>query len=75
MMQGVFLDAKGHVAEGPNMNIAIISEDGTFIVRLPMLSLHFDGCASAACLPALSAFYSSMRLSHASSCCMLHISM
>ena len=31
--QGVFLDANGNVAEGPNMNVAIITEDGTFVVR------------------------------------------
>ena len=31
--QGVFLDANGHIAEGPNMNVAIITQDGTFVVR------------------------------------------
>ncbi len=31
--QGVFLDANGNVAEGPNMNVAIILQDGTFVVR------------------------------------------
>ena len=39
--QGVFLDANGNVAEGPNMNIAMISQDGTFIVR-PFLA-HIIG--------------------------------
>ena len=31
--QGVFLDTNGNVAEGPNMNVAIITQDGTFVVR------------------------------------------
>ena len=33
LRQGVFLDANGNIAEGPNMNVAIITEDGTFVVR------------------------------------------
>ena len=31
--QGIFLDAEGRVAEGPNMNVAMITHDGTFVVR------------------------------------------
>lgn len=32
MDQGVFVDAKGNVAEGPNMNIGVLLHDGTLIV-------------------------------------------
>lgn len=28
---GIFLDSDGNIAEGPNMNVAIITEDGTFV--------------------------------------------
>ena len=31
--QGIFLDSDGNIAEGPNMNVAIITADGTFVVR------------------------------------------
>lgn len=30
--QGIFLDSDGFIAEGPNMNVAIITHDGTFVV-------------------------------------------
>ena len=30
--QGIFLDSDGNVAEGPNMNVAIITHDGIFVV-------------------------------------------
>ena len=32
MDQGVFLDSNGNISEGPNMNVAIITADGTFVV-------------------------------------------
>jgi len=30
--QGIFLDAQGRVAEGPNMNLGILTHDGTLVV-------------------------------------------
>lgn len=36
--QGIFIDDQGHVAEGPNMNVGIITTDGTLIVP------PFDAC-------------------------------
>ena len=31
LLQGLFIDGKGHVQEGPNMNIGILTQDGTLI--------------------------------------------
>ncbi|KAL4442489.1 hypothetical protein ABPG77_005073 [Micractinium sp. CCAP 211/92] len=36
--QGIFVDADGNVAEGPNMNLACLLEDGTLVVP------PFDSC-------------------------------
>lgn len=30
--QGIFVDGSGNVAEGPNMNVAVLLHDGTFVV-------------------------------------------
>lgn len=37
-MQGIFVDEKGFVQEGPNMNIGIITQDDVFVTP------PFDGC-------------------------------
>lgn len=31
-LQGIFVDAVGNVAEGPNMNLAAVLADGTVVV-------------------------------------------
>ncbi len=36
-LQGIFVDADGFVAEGPNMNIACLLKDGTLVVRCAAL--------------------------------------
>lgn len=33
LMQGIFLDAGGNVAEGPNMNVGIVTQDDQVVVR------------------------------------------
>ena len=38
--QGIFLDSDGFIAEGPNMNVAIITQDGTFVVSLCTQTTH-----------------------------------
>ena len=40
--QGIFLDSDGNIAEGPNMNVAIITADGTFVVRILTLTIGLD---------------------------------
>ena len=34
MLQGIFLDDFGNVAEGPTMNVAILTKDGEFVASL-----------------------------------------
>lgn len=33
-MQGIFVDSLGNIAEGPNMNVAILTKQGEFVVSL-----------------------------------------
>lgn len=45
--QGIFLDSNGNIAEGPNMNVAIITADGVLVVRpfslgLSLVGLYFE---------------------------------
>lgn len=58
--QGVFVDPDGNVAEGPNMNLAILTQDNIIVVRacvcLQMFMLSLAACISmrisAACCSA-----------------------
>ncbi len=34
-MQAIFLDPDGNVAEGPNMNLGIVTQDDQVVVRAP----------------------------------------
>lgn len=37
-MQAIFLDPDGNVAEGPNMNLGIVTQDDQVVVRAPVQS-------------------------------------
>lgn len=39
MLQGIFLDDFGNVAEGPTMNVAILTKDGEFVASPSHCSL------------------------------------
>ena len=38
VLQGIFVDAEGNICEGANMNVAILTQQGELLVRVPRLS-------------------------------------